>query len=181
MISPSSSSTSRSTPCVLGCWGPMLTVIVSLRSSATSVRPPHAIALEVRSELLFTDFERLVGFCRLANLHRIVLALWMALPVVGHQQAPEIGMIGKHDAEHVPHFALEPAGRRPHALNRWNGVVRGGSNLQAEAQAVRNREQVVDDLKAWIAREIVGRGHLDEHVEPQRRRVTKSTGGLDQP
>src|ERR1700741_2056332 len=32
-ISPSSSSTSRSTPCVLGCCGPMLTVIVSLRSS----------------------------------------------------------------------------------------------------------------------------------------------------
>src|SRR5678815_3031528 len=33
MTSPSSSSTSRSTPCVLGCCGPMLTVIVSLRSS----------------------------------------------------------------------------------------------------------------------------------------------------
>ena len=32
-ISPSSSSTSRNTPCVLGCWGPMFTVIVSLRSS----------------------------------------------------------------------------------------------------------------------------------------------------
>jgi hypothetical protein len=34
MTSPSSSSTSRSTPWVLGCWGPMLTVIVSVRSSA---------------------------------------------------------------------------------------------------------------------------------------------------
>src|SRR6185503_13327210 len=31
--SPDSSSTRRSTPCVLGCWGPMLTVIVSERSS----------------------------------------------------------------------------------------------------------------------------------------------------
>src|ERR687887_752329 len=30
-VSPSSSSTRRSTPCVLGCWGPMLTVIVSVR------------------------------------------------------------------------------------------------------------------------------------------------------
>src|SRR5688500_11373673 len=33
-VSPSSSSTSRSTPCVLGCCGPMLTVIVSVRRSA---------------------------------------------------------------------------------------------------------------------------------------------------
>ena len=32
-VSPSSSSTSRSTPCVLGCCGPMLTVIVSVRIS----------------------------------------------------------------------------------------------------------------------------------------------------
>ena len=35
-VSPSSSSTSRSTPCVLGCCGPMLTVIVSVRTSAIS-------------------------------------------------------------------------------------------------------------------------------------------------
>ena len=31
--SPDNSSTIRSTPCVLGCCGPMFTVIVSLRSS----------------------------------------------------------------------------------------------------------------------------------------------------
>ena len=36
-VSPSSSSTSRSTPCVLGCCGPMLTVIVSVRSSGIAL------------------------------------------------------------------------------------------------------------------------------------------------
>ena len=36
-VSPSSSSTSRSTPCVLGCCGPMLTVIVSVRISGIEV------------------------------------------------------------------------------------------------------------------------------------------------
>src|SRR3974390_886482 len=36
-VSPSSSRTSRSTPCVLGCWGPMLTVIVSVRNSGIVV------------------------------------------------------------------------------------------------------------------------------------------------
>src|SRR4030095_9232244 len=40
-VSPSSSSTSRSTPCVLGCCGPMLTVIVSLRSSGIVLRLPY--------------------------------------------------------------------------------------------------------------------------------------------
>src|SRR5206468_3075370 len=37
-VSPSSSSTRRSTPCVLGCCGPMLTVIVSVRSSGIFYR-----------------------------------------------------------------------------------------------------------------------------------------------
>src|SRR5580765_6009700 len=35
-VSPSSSSTSRSTPCVLGCSGPMLTVITSVLMSGIS-------------------------------------------------------------------------------------------------------------------------------------------------
>ena len=42
MFSPSSSSTSRSTPCVLGCCGPMLTVIVSVRISGISPDPSPA-------------------------------------------------------------------------------------------------------------------------------------------
>src|SRR5207237_9838816 len=36
-VSPDNSRIRRSTPCVLGCCGPMLTVIVSLRSSGISV------------------------------------------------------------------------------------------------------------------------------------------------
>src|SRR6187401_2912426 len=57
-VSPSSSSTSRSTPCVLGCCGPMLTVIVSLRSSGMASldqlahhvqhRPVHFLNLGAR-------------------------------------------------------------------------------------------------------------------------------------
>src|SRR6188508_346732 len=58
MLSPSSSSTSLSTPCVLGCCGPMLTVIVSLRSSGmrsldqlahrVKHRPVHFLHLRTR-------------------------------------------------------------------------------------------------------------------------------------
>src|SRR6185295_11093225 len=38
-VSPSSSRTSRSTPCVLGCCGPMLTVMVSVRMSGIKLTP----------------------------------------------------------------------------------------------------------------------------------------------
>src|SRR5689334_19005953 len=94
--SPSSSITRRSTPCVLGCWGPMFTVIVSVRISAIALpvlmRALHAIAFEIGPELFFADFERRVGLRGLLNLHRVVLALRVAFPVLGHQQPPQIGV-----------------------------------------------------------------------------------------
>src|SRR3979409_1259747 len=50
-VSPSSSRTSRSTPCVLGCWGPMLTVIVSARiSGIASYRVLSSAASTQRTE-----------------------------------------------------------------------------------------------------------------------------------
>src|SRR5262245_18256790 len=105
MTSPSSSSTSLSTPCVLGCCGPMFTVIVSVLISAiryTKLTKPtkgasmtavsmgtfDPIALDVRSELFLTDFQRLVRLRGLSDLHRIVLARWMSFPVLRHQQPP---------------------------------------------------------------------------------------------
>src|SRR6266571_157387 len=48
IVSPSSSSTRRSTPCVLGCCGPMLTVIVSVRSSGIVADPLTKIATKAR-------------------------------------------------------------------------------------------------------------------------------------
>jgi hypothetical protein len=46
--SPESSSTMRSTPCVLGCCGPMFTVIVSERSSGVVlVIAPNSYACRV--------------------------------------------------------------------------------------------------------------------------------------
>ena len=47
-VSPSSSSTSRSTPWVAGCWGPMLTIIGSApNSSAGSPRPATRSGIRV--------------------------------------------------------------------------------------------------------------------------------------
>ena len=51
----------------------MLTVIVSVCSSATSVRPFQAVPFEICPEFLFADLERLVGLRSLADLDGIVL------------------------------------------------------------------------------------------------------------
>src|SRR3954451_20040892 len=86
-VSPSSSSTSRSTPCVLGCCGPMLTVMVSVRISgiANSGRQSidewsaHALPIQpifhdVGPELFLRQLQRRAGVGALADLDRIILA-----------------------------------------------------------------------------------------------------------
>src|ERR671915_282087 len=63
-VSPSSSSTSRSTPCVLGCCGPMFTVIVSVRSSGISIRQSGN-----RVRLLFVAFDELAHGVQQRPMH----------------------------------------------------------------------------------------------------------------
>src|SRR6266567_7996869 len=53
IVSPESSSTRRSTPCVLGCCGPILTVMVSLRSSGIWVA--HGLWLMAHGSWLMAD------------------------------------------------------------------------------------------------------------------------------
>src|SRR5207344_1143454 len=97
-FSPSSRSTTRSTPCVLGCCGPML-----ITSSLVSNIAPWTVAglsralpvlLNVR---LFPRLAQLQPVFRIFHqqlaraLERIVLPLRKPLPVVGHQNAASIG------------------------------------------------------------------------------------------
>src|SRR6478735_5025104 len=94
-FSPSSRRTTRSTPCVLGCCGPML--ITS--SLVSNIAPWTVVGLSRALPVLLNV--RL--FPRLAQLQ----------PVFGHQNAASIGMTGEVDAEHVVDLALEPVGGRP--------------------------------------------------------------------
>ena len=137
------------------------------------VRALHPIPLEIRLECLFADFERLVGLRRFPNLHRVVLALRMAFPVLWHQQAAQVRMAVENDAEHVPHFPLEPPRGRPHALHGGHGARVGHTHFEAQPQAVWHRQEVIDHLEARVPRQVVGGGHLDEHVEAERRGVAE--------
>src|ERR1051326_7516482 len=77
IVSPESSTTMFSTPCVLGCWGPMLTVIVSWRSSgmlnsAAERRKTEDGRREVRfSQVLFDYFSNHVQQRAMDFLHVI--------------------------------------------------------------------------------------------------------------
>src|SRR5438132_12981858 len=121
-VSPSSSSTRRRTPCVLGCCGPMFTVITSVLISGIGVTkcnhedtktrktqrcslwlrgfvaascrssPRQPVSLDVCAEFVGRHLQRLGVLRRHADLHRIVLPQRMPFPVFRHEQTTRIGM-----------------------------------------------------------------------------------------
>src|SRR5918911_382714 len=92
--SPSSTSSTRSTPCVDGCWGPMLTFSSSRASGlAVSVTRVHAPR---HGEVDGLRAERLGASKR------------MAAPFVGQHDASQLGVALKVDTEQVVHLALVP-------------------------------------------------------------------------
>src|SRR5262245_48377774 len=129
------------------------------------------IAFDIRFELRLTDLERLVGLRGLANLHRVVLARRMPFPVLGHQQTTEVGVTVEDDAEHIPRLALEPPCASPHALDSRYGSVNTGTHLQSESHPIWDRQQVIHDLEARLARQVVRCSDLDQDVESHRWRV----------
>src|SRR5712691_6796412 len=126
-FSPSRRSTTRSTPCVLGCWGPMFNT-----SSLVSNMAPRTV-FGTSSALLNVSLvaglaevepvERVFHQQLAGAFERIVLPLRKSLPVVGHQNPPTIGMSREIHAEQVPHLALEPVRRRPQRGGRGDRLV----------------------------------------------------------
>src|SRR4030042_5398907 len=99
MTSPSSSKRSRSTPCVAGCWGPMLIVI----------RRVSGIGL-ISFFFLQTDGKRLV---EIHTLEGIILPQGMAGKIVRKQDAPQIGMTAERDPQQTVNFPLHPVRSLP--------------------------------------------------------------------
>src|SRR5256885_1104831 len=100
MISPSSSRTIRSTPCVEGCDGPMFRTIFSPWTSCSS-------------SLSNGDSRHVWNFARLARERKIFAQrkIGIAFP---HQNAAQVGVTAKANTHHVVDFALVPIGRFPH-------------------------------------------------------------------
>src|SRR5215510_9516090 len=102
-VSPSSSSTTRSTPCVDGCCGPMFRVMVSVRTVF------HLLRLELLQLGRRLDARRRVVRERhLFVAERRVLAQRPAHPVLGEQDPREVGMADELDAVEIEGLALVP-------------------------------------------------------------------------
>src|SRR5215210_7544024 len=135
--SPSSVVSSRSTPCVAGWCGPMLSVnSSSWRSPSTSASVPDTGCSSIRSivtERSRSRYGTLRGSCsviparqlllvegeqhRLAA-HREVAPLREADVVLRHQQPTQVWMAVEHDAEHVVGLALVEVRRREEVHDR---------------------------------------------------------------
>src|ERR1700728_2798824 len=138
--SPCSVTSRRSTPCVAGWCGPKLSVSSSSWVSSAGCSPTTESVM-LSSRRRYSDIcpavivaaLRRAGRTRLrcgSSRHPVRLAFVMsedhrfaadgevaplrvALVVLGHQDAPQVGMAAKHDAEHVVDLALLVVGGRP--------------------------------------------------------------------
>src|SRR5215471_9713192 len=95
-FSPSSSSATRSTPCVLGCWGPMLSVMVSLRTVADLLGCEF---LQRRRRLQAAG--RVVRERHLFVAERRILPQRPAHPILGEQDARQVRVPGERDPVEV--------------------------------------------------------------------------------
>src|SRR5689334_23106349 len=97
-FSPSSLRITRSTPCVDGCCGPML--------STSSVESRNVVSGILRS-LAAGNPQVLLHPSVVLLQNRVVLAQRETLPFLGQQNAPHVGMAREFDAEHVEDLALQ--------------------------------------------------------------------------
>src|SRR3954470_20091404 len=173
-VSPWSSSMRRSTPWVLGCCGPMLMIMVSSsltststsscdtpRSTAPCSRARTASPVSLRgliswapsSVSVVSSVIRSPRPRRFFELHgdpadEIVLAEGVALPIVGHEDARQIGVALEHDAEHVVHLALHGLGAGEHLeQRRERRLSLGHLSANANALALLHVHQTDDDLE----------------------------------
>src|SRR5262249_23659999 len=143
-ISPSRSRTSRRTPCVEGYDGPMLIV--------TASPPPSSFSRTIDIASGPVTFER------------EILAQRMELEVVGHQDAPPIGMPVEDDADEIVGLALLPVGPRPDGGDGRAAVRLGEPHLQPQARVVPERVEVVEDLVLVVAIREVDAREVGEHL-----------------
>src|SRR6266852_5287391 len=172
-ISPSSSSTSRSTPWVEGCWGPMLMVMRPLSASSSSTKAPWERSSNVDStRCFFMNASPSMPWREVLVLdgdlpHRVVLPQGVALPLVRHEDARQVGMALEDDAEQVVGLAFVPVGPGPDAGHRGDprrvGVV--DADDESEPAGRGHVGERADDVEAGAPVRTVGPAEVRQEAE----------------
>ncbi|EGE55703.1 hypothetical protein RHECNPAF_8900119 [Rhizobium etli CNPAF512] len=122
--------------------------------------------------IVVTDFDET---CR-----RKVLAQRMAFEAIVGQDAAQIRMAGEENAVHVPRFAFEPVSTRIDGASGRNGRIFVGCDLDADAQILLRRQQVIDDIEAQLALRPVDTANIDQVDETAFGVVTQEGQKRDQ-
>src|SRR5579863_5068094 len=143
MFSPSSSKSTRSTPCVDGCCGPMLRTMVC--------SGPVAVCTVVMARV---DLSPIAKSAR--ALHGIVLAEGVAFPIVRQEHAFQIGVAFKANAHQVKYRAFMPVRGGPDGYDGLDDRISSRqAHAQANAVAPGNGQQMIIQLEARFDRKAV--------------------------
>src|SRR5262249_17077231 len=173
-VSPSSTSSRRSTPCVDGCCGPNETVI-KVSESGSGFR-----SIEIEDVGTTISFACIVLSI---SLDREILAQRMALVIHRHQYPAQIGVAVKGDAEHVVNFPLQPVRRFPHIPHRRRArVVLFEENFYPQPVIVDEGIEVVGERETRACEFAqVNATDVTQVIESKSRLVAQPGHQLDQP
>src|SRR6185503_6752102 len=163
MTSPSSSRTSRSTPCAAGCCGPKFSVKFWISGTAGILcvqvgLVARVVADDLRNERARLDadgfvddapFRRVVTHLDVAD-QREVLAERMADEAVVREQAAEVRVSAEQDTGEVERVTLEPIGGAPDVVDGIDNrsLVARAERLQPQPVIVSDRQQMIDGGEA---------------------------------
>ena len=137
-FSPSSSSSTRSTPCVEGCCGPIFRTIVFVLPTADST-VCHGSQSTSRNLTL--------------ALRREIPPQGSSFKTVGQKNAPQIRMSFKANSEEVENFSFHPVRTRPDRHKRFDDwLLRTHAGAQSYPFAPLQRNQLIVQLEPRLNR-----------------------------
>src|SRR5271154_5065604 len=109
MFSPSSSSNTRNTPWVDGCWGPMLRTIVFAVPIAVST-----VVIAITYDLTYKNHAKILPLA----LHRKIAAQRSPFELVGQENAAQVRVAFVTNSEQIENLAFQPIGALPDGHER---------------------------------------------------------------
>ena len=95
----------------------------------------------------------------------VILAERMPLPLIGKQNALEIGMAAEGDAEEIEDFALEPVGGRPDGNECGGLLVSAERDFQAKAGVVGEGIKLCNEVETLYAARPINGGVILKQIE----------------
>src|SRR5229473_200952 len=156
--SPSSSSTSRRTPCAAGCCGPKF--MVKFRSSASAITLSLGCLLVTRQAVTGTlpGREKIEGAEFLRELHRLIDDALLLVVIADLDKSGERKILAQR-------IAFEAVGAGKDFDDRRHRGALVHFNLDPDALVLLGREEMIDHVEAALTPRPIDRGDIDNAPE----------------